>query len=242
MKVTACICVYNENSLLKACLKQFPEWVSEILVLVSETPWNGDRSPDEGLTLDVLRNCRDQRMRWFRMHWKNEHDQRNWGLGNLAESDWVITIDADEYLTKDGWEVLRKSLEEWDQTDVVVAPMITYWKTPEWRWSPPDLHKPTFAVRPKKTAFSDKREVTSKMHRILNTDIHHFSWVRSDAEVWQKIQNYMHANDFDREKWYNIIWKSWTPEMKGLRPYGDNPDLHAIHSPAPQDILELFRG
>lgn len=242
MKVAVCICVYNETTLLKACLKQFPEWISKILVLVSEVPWKGHHAPDEILTVDLLRATKDPRLEWVRMHWRNEQDQRNWGLGRLSDSDWVLTLDADEFFTTEGWETLRHEMSTLGQTDVLTASMKTYWKTPEWRWAPEDLHKPTIAVRPRKTAFWDKREVSVALNRISRATMYHFSWVRTDAEVFQKIQNYMHANDFDRDKWYNDVWLAWTPEMKNLRPYGSDPLQRAVYDPAPDSVRNLFAG
>lgn len=240
MTVAACICVYNETTLLKACLKQFPEWVSKITVLVSELPWFGRQSETAHKTWEILQEWPDKRVEAIKMHWKTEQDQRNWGLGHFSEFDWVLILDADEYFTGEGWDVLYGGMSEWRQTDMIVAPMKTYWKTPEWVWKPADLHMPAVAVRPRKTAFFDKRQTTTNVHRILPIDMHHFSWVRTDEEVLQKIQNYMHAPDFDGKNWYDTVWKAWEPSMKGLHPYGHNSQIQAIREPAPSDILALF--
>lgn len=244
MKVAVCICVYNETTLLKASLRQFPNWIDKITVLVSDKPWFGDRSDDEYKTWEILQSWKDPRLEFFRMYWKTEHDQRNWGLGRLSEYDWVLIFDADEYLTREGWQQFYQNLFEYNGTPLLVASMRTYWKTPDWRWEPSDQHKPTVAVRPKQVSFFDKRQATNSIFRIITPEIYHFSWVRTDREVWQKIQNYMHAPDFDLNKWYVENWKGWTPEkaeeMTHLRPYGD--PSKAIFDPAPKDIVDLFQG
>ena len=242
MTVAACICVYNETTLLKACLRQFPEWVTKITVLVSEVPWFGIKSEKACQTRDILKSWPDSRVEAIKMHWKTEQDQRNWGLGRLSEFDWVLTLDADEYFSKEGWQCVKDTLESAAYSDMVVARMKTYWKTPEWIWLPADRHMPTIAVRPKKTSFFDKRQMTCKEHRILAQEMHHFSWVRTDEEVLQKIQNYMHAPDFDQQSWYVTVWKAWKPEMTGLRPYGNDPTLQAVRNPAPSDVVALFEG
>lgn len=240
MKVAVCICVYNETNLLKAALKQFPAWIDKILVLVSEEPWFGMKSDTEMQTVEILKNCKDERLEFVKMKWLREHDQRNWGIGKLSDYDWVLTLDADEYFTPQGWDNLCKEMKDWNQVDVITANMRTYWKTDNWRWEPEDLHKPTIAVRPKRVAFWDKREVTINLNRISGSMMYHFSWVRTDAEVKQKIQNYMHAKDFDGDKWYQEVWLKWSPEMKGIRPYGNDETVKAIYNPAPDEVKAYF--
>jgi len=244
MKVSACICVYNETTLLKAALKQYPEWVDRIIVLVSQMPWRGSGTADAFKTIELLRGWKDKRVEMVVNNWRNEEDQRNFGLGILADNDWVITMDADEYFTKEGWDELHDSMREWGACDVIVAGMRTYWKSADYRWEPPDMHKPTIAVRPKRTSFFDKREVTANLNRQMRSTMHHFSWVRTDEEVFQKVQNYMHADDFQGMEWYGNIWKAWSEdkakEMTNLRPYGDTT-TKAIYDPAPQEIKDLFQ-
>jgi len=243
MKVAACICVYNETHLLKACLKQFPEWVDQILVLVSRYPWKGAGSNKQHETHDLLKSVKDERVKWQIVNCKNEQDQRNLGIGILNEYDWVITLDADEYFTSKGWEEIRENMEDWGSCNLLVAKMRTYWKTSDYRWDPGDTHMPTIAVRPKTTSFFDKRQVTEILQRQVRPDLYHFSWVRTDEEVYQKVQNYMHASDFDGMAWYGNIWKAWSEdkanEMKNLRPYGD-AQTRAVFDPAPQEIKDLF--
>lgn len=239
MRHAVCICVYNETALLRACLKQIPDWVDEIVVLVSQDPWRGNSSPSAYKTHDVLRTCKDKRLKWLVNSWKNEEDQRNFGLGMLYGYDWVITIDADEYFTKEGWQELKTAMETYGTCNLIVANMKTYWKTPDFRWEPPDIHKPTIALRPNRVSFHDKREVTSQMHRILRSPMHHFSWVRTDEEVLQKVQNYMHASDFDGKTWYATVWKGWHKDMINIRPYGEK-NTKAILDPAPKEIVDLF--
>jgi glycosyltransferase involved in cell wall biosynthesis len=243
MRVAVSICAYNETTLLKAALRQFPDWIEKIVVLVSQSPWRGTASPDSYKTIATLRERKDTRLQWMAGDWKNEEDQRNYGLGMLHEYDWVLTLDADEYFTKAGWQEIRENMEDWGSCNVLVANMRTYWKTSDYRWEPGDTHKPTVAVRPLKTSFHDKREVTAILNRQVRPDLHHFSWVRTDDEVFQKVQNYMHATDFDGMAWYGNIWKAWSEDkaeqMNNLRPYGD-AKTRAVFDPAPQEIKDLF--
>ena len=240
MSFTVLLLAYNENKLLKACLKQFPPWISEMLVLISEKPWNGKRSDTEGLTSQVVFEAvrRDPRVQFLKLPWPTEHDQRNYGLGRLGIHDWVFIVDADEFYTKEDWEKLRQTLENApEDCRQVRCRMKTYWKTPEWSWSPPDSHTALIAVKPTYTVFLDKREVQNSLGMVVApVTMHHMSWVRSDAEIRAKIDNWSHADDFSRDNWYFEKWLGWKPGMRGLHPYG-NPDIEAVHDPAPDGIM-----
>lgn len=241
MKYSLCLCVYNEHEMLPAFLRQIPDWMERVLILVSERPWFGMRTDTEGLTLDILKACRDPRVEIVRMHWKTEQDQRNWGLGRLSDFDWTLILDADEFFTPEQWDELKATMDgAAASTPVIRCPYLTYWKTFDYVWSPPDSHKALIAVRPKMTAFFDKREVTADLEWELPIKMHHLSWVKSDAAVKAKISNWMHARDFDTEAWYNGVWLKWTPEMENIAPYGGKGNIKAVFQPLPESIKKLF--
>ena len=241
MKVAVCVVTYNDHRFLKPFLKQIPDWVEKILFLVSERPWNGLMSPDAYKTTEILNAHPDKRIETHKMNWPSEALQRTWGLAKLYDYDWVITIDTDEFFTAESWNDLRLSLNGTHLgTNNVVCKLKTYWKDFDHVFEPGDTHKPSIAVRPKKVVFFDKRICTDDTHLEVHFPMHHLSWVRTDAEVKQKIQNYAHALDFDQDKWYNEVWKAWTPEMRGIRPYGSEKNTKAIGIPLPQEIRDLF--
>jgi hypothetical protein len=238
MKYAALILAYNESTLLKACLKQFPPWVEKILVLVSQSPWKGFRVPGAGVSVDVCKAQTDPRIEWVTLNWRTEQEQRNWGLGRLYGFDWVLILDADEYYTQSDWGKIRR-LDNESDTVAITKTMKTYWKTPEWEFYPEDSHKPVVAIRPNKATFFDKRDAPHDHPRIeLPIVLHHFSWVRTDEEVKQKIQNWMHADDFDGDAWYKTKWKDWNENVKNIHPYKEG--IEAKRTECPKDILDLF--
>lgn len=242
MKFGVCICVYNERDMLKACLKQFPKWIDRILVLISKKPWHGSNAPDAGRTELMLRNIKDRRLEVISNDWSTEAIQRSWGLGRLHDMDWVFIVDADEFYTQEGWEKLKLKLEKPDPESPVLTinEIITYWKTPQYKLNPGDAHKPVVAVDPKRTTIFDKRESVDMLRMITDVPMHHFSWVKSDDEVWQKIHNWSHAKDFDPTIWYNNVWLGWEEGMKNIHPYGGK-GCSAVKVEPPTEIMEYFK-
>lgn len=243
MRFAVACCIYDDQRFIKPFVKQFPEWIDQILFLVSERPWFGLYSESAFKTVEEIKSCGDSRVTMVRLPWQNEHEQRSWGLGHLWDFDWVFTMDTDEFFTPEGWEELYKVCHELHSgTNALVAGMKTYWKDFDHVWEPADLHKPTIAVRPKKVLFHDKREIgIHEMRWEIREPMHHLSWARTDEEVWKKINNYMHAKDFDLVSWYDSVWKPWTIEKTGLRPYGStSPDTRAVPYSLPDSIRKLW--
>lgn len=240
MKLAVLVCAYNEHEMIRACLRQFPKEVEKILVLQTRKPWQGKPADTDDEQTRALMEIHDERVERIKGDWKTENDQRNFGLGRLYDFDWVVVTDPDEFYQPNHWLRMFAALER-TKASVAVAPMITYWKGMEYVISPPDTHLALVAVRPQKTAFSDKRDVVEQDRLLLPITMHHLSWAKSDRSIWQKLQNYSHATDFDTKKWYNEKWKGWTLETTGLLPYGGNcQETKAIMQSLPNSIKKLF--
>lgn len=243
MRFAAYTIAYNEHRNIGPWLRQFPEWVEEIVVLASEKPWFGPKADTECKMLDILSSWKDKRVKTVKLHWPNEHTQRTWGLAKLSDYDWVITLDPDEFLAPEDWEKLKKYLEGMDKGTYVAIPdeMITYWKDFDHCWDEDgETHRPVIAVRPLKTVFWEKREVLEETRMRLKLKLHHLSWVKSDEEVWQKINNYSHAGDFDLKDWFENVWRKWEPDSFGLMPLKFPKDVKAKEGRLPEAISALF--
>lgn len=242
MKYAASICIYNDWRMIAACIRQFPLWVEKILILHTAHPWFGAPSDEAHRVLDEINKLNDPRVEYVELSWNKEDDQRNWGLGRLYDYDFVFTLDADEFFTPEDWEILRDHVKHENSFSYVPERVVTYWKTWDYAWTPEDSHKPVIAVHVKKTVFSDKRSEVSQLLRKVPVTMHHLSWVRTDKNVAQKVQNYMHAGDFDAGEWLRTIWAKWTPEdiTLSLRPYGIEGKTVAVYAPVPDSIKKYF--
>lgn len=252
MKIAILTLAYNEAEHIRACVKNWGWTGLRHVVLVSTKPWNGSPQEDDN-TVIIAKDAGAEVVIRF---WDTEASQREWGLGLLHDYDYVLIVDPDEYYTKKAQErileILNDPRDEMGRYKKIPAfraeNMVTYWKTPDYVFSPPDSHKPYIAVDPKQVRFNDKRQVQpqdasepfQQYAPLLPVTVHHFSWVKSDTKVAEKIQSYSHCRDFDGEKWYEDIWLKWQPGSGALiRPYGIEKSV-AVKNPAPDEIKRLW--
>lgn len=88
MKVVAIILTFNEALHLERCLRSIKGLADQIVVV------------DCYSTDHTLRIARDASARVIQHHWINYSAQFNWALTQLdKDADWVLRIDADEYLS-----------------------------------------------------------------------------------------------------------------------------------------------
>lgn len=98
MKLVAIILTLNEAQHLERCITSVREIASEIIIVDC---FSADA------TLEIART---QGARVIQREWVNHATQFNWALAQLDEdTDWVLRIDADEYLTPElGGEILQR--------------------------------------------------------------------------------------------------------------------------------------
>ncbi len=246
-KFAVCTIVYNDEVNVKACIKNWKGVVDKHLVLVSETPWKGevykcDKSYDIALDMGV-----DAVLG----RWVSEADQRNWGLARLYDYDHVLIVDADEFFTRENQEKILDFLDalEWCP---VSTPKNThvYWKTYEYVLDPGDESRMILSVDPKSVLFTEARTIKfingngDTNHYLKHPDVasHHFSYVKTNEAVLQKLTSYEHAESIvGLREWYENVWLKWEPGSDMLvRPRGVEPSK-AIYRPAPQEIIDLFK-
>lgn len=223
---------YNEERFIRPFLEHIPEWVDERIVLVSTKPWNGVLDASDN-TADIARSAGAT---VIERHWVSEEEQRNTGQALLSDCDWVIVLDPDEYLDNTGWESLKSLLIHPTQDAYVVEGQYTYWKN-GYVANPPKDYQQLILVKPH-IQFVDKRVINSS-YGIAPVWLHHFSWARTDEEVWKKISHYAHANDFDIEKWYNEVWLKWKPGVKDVHPVTPETLHELIPANLPKELEKL---
>ena len=239
LKYAAYVIAYNEPRYIIPHLKQYPEWIEKIIVCVSTKPWFGEQSEGNLKMMDLLDLHDDPRVVVVKKHWNKEHDQRNWGAAMLYDYSWAITLDPDEFLTPEGWEKLKYSLDA-TLGDVAIAQrMTTYWKDCHTIWDEKTTHRPIIAMKPKKSTFWEKRETIETDRIEVPVEMHHLSWVKSDQEVKEKIANYSHSVDFDINRWYEDVWLKWQPGMFGLMPLKFPADVTSKPGELPESIRSL---
>lgn len=240
-KVAALTVAFNEPRLLPVCVRQFkkPYLDEDIyhIVLISNKPWHGDFSYDnkgysqaKGADHIIVDN------------WKDQSEQFNFGLEVLRKNnfEWAIICDADEFYTSLGINVLLEDIDLFSESGQIRAPLMeVYWKLPIFRIYNKQQDTPVVAISTSQI-FSNKRTPSLSEYGTTSAILHHFSYVRSNEEMYKKIKSFEHSHEFDTDKWFNEVWLNWEINNKNLHPVVPEQFSHAIYKPAPQKILNNF--
>lgn len=189
---------YNEERLIKPFLQHIPSWVDDRVVLVSTKPWQGTIDAQDS-TADIARQMGAS---VIENYWRNEADQRNTGMDLLSDCDWVIVLDPDEFLDNKGWEALYDSCQKESGNAYVTFHQRVFYKDKE--VSPHTDYKQVILVKPT-VQFIENRIVNQGFDEVP-VELYHFSWARTNEEIWSKISHYSHAHEMDIEKWYKEVW------------------------------------
>ena len=118
MDITAIILTYNEELHIKRCFDNISSFVDEVYIIDS---FSTDK------TLEIARTYGNVRI--LQNKWVNYATQFNWALENARiTSKWVLRLDADEYLTDELKDELKKRLQVVpDDITGIVFPLRRVW-------------------------------------------------------------------------------------------------------------------
>ena len=99
LPISIIILTYNEEKNIEACLKSVCDFAQDIFIVDS---FSTDR------TLEIVKEYTDK---IFQHPFETQAKQFNWALENLVvKADWVMRLDADEYVTKELKDELYEKL------------------------------------------------------------------------------------------------------------------------------------
>ncbi|MBI4993487.1 glycosyltransferase family 2 protein [Candidatus Wolfebacteria bacterium] len=99
LPVSLIVLTYNEELNIENCLKNIFDWADEIFIVDSF-------STDKTLEIAKKYNCKIVQHKF-----ENQAQQFNWALDNLEiKNEWILRLDADEYLTEELKEEITFSL------------------------------------------------------------------------------------------------------------------------------------
>ncbi len=111
LPVTAIVMTYNEARNLRACLESIKDHIDDIVIVDSF-------STDKTETI-----AREYTEKFYQNNFINQAKQFIWALGQTdIKHEWILRIDADERWTKEGFDELRKIIDE-DSADGVYVKM-----------------------------------------------------------------------------------------------------------------------
>ncbi len=104
----------------------------------------------------------------------------------------------------------------------------------------------SFALRCKGVVrFGRKRapDVGAKgRHIVLDASCYHYGYVHSDEDMYTKINTWGHAQDFDRDLWFNLKWLNWSLDTRNIAPINPCGWPRAVWFPMsqPKFVYEIF--
>lgn len=237
MEIAILTIAYNEQDTIKAVMEQWKDF--KHLVLHSEKPWNGKNEPKDN-TEEIVKRFKNAE--FIRMDFKNEEEQRNYGLKMLYDYDYVLIVDADElYISDDRKKILNTigKINNYEDNNFCyrASKVITYYKDLNHRLYPSDTHEPVIAVNPKKIFFKEARIPNTDYQIPISVKLHHLTYCKSDKKMKNKFNQFSHFNQV-KENWYNEVWKK--DKIDNVRAYGDI-NSKAVFSPAPEEIKKIIK-
>lgn len=230
---------YREERFIEGCIDQFHPFDLYHIVLHSLSSWSG-KHEQEDQTKALAENAGAV---VYSRSWETEAEQFNFGLSKLQNFDWVIICDADERYRKKDIELLLGHLEFMSRYSncqgVKTNNWSVYWKNTNYELTPKQIDYPLIAVRPD-VKFVNARDPGSILIEYVYTKMYHFSYVRTDEEMWRKISNFSHHAEFDKENWFNNKWLRWSPEMEDLHPVVPSQFKQALYVPCSEEIKRFL--
>jgi glycosyltransferase involved in cell wall biosynthesis len=165
-------------------------------------------------------------------------------MAALGDCDYVFHIDSDEVLEEATLFDLC-TFAEGKQPRVVLAPMLTYWKdTRHVVEYGDDTEAPLAMVLARSDVrFTYLRVTEPGTVTVVNHVLHHLSFVRTDAEVLEKIRLFGHADEIVVD-WFQRVWKAWDQnnDLTDLHPYDPTCYHRAVPCPATgvEEVLTEF--
>ncbi len=163
MRISAVLITLNEEKNLARCLASVVDWVSEIVIV------------DSGSTDETLKIAKKFGSKIYTRKFDNFADQKNFA-DNKATFEWILSLDADEEVTKELAREIQTSIESTDcvgflipRRNIIFGKEIKYT-----RWSP-DKHIWLFKRNKGKWigGVHEEFKVDGKVGELKNAKIHY---------------------------------------------------------------------
>lgn len=225
MRLGAAIPILNEWRFIPAIVGQLSRIVDRCILVRNRVSQSGasvtfvDPPHDPGV--EILTGC-----------WKSEAHVGNAALNHLRECDYVLLVDSDEVFLDDDLTRIADACQE--SEPVISVRMQTYWKTPEYEIEEMEDRPCPIAFR-RGVRLSSIRATRWPQKRILDVRCRHLSYVRTDAEMQEKLRTWGFAANV-RPGWYERVWQAWDANhaLTDLHPVRPEQFRRTIHRPDAQ--------
>ena len=232
MKIAVHILFFNQTKWILKALSNCGPFVDKIYIAWSKNPWSyGKNSKNfkNNSDLEILKKSEFyHKIETITGEWKLDEEERNECLKRAKNDnmDYLITQDADEFYTFDGYKKLIESIKNNPDYDYYTTPWICFWKDFKHVLVAEDNNiingYPEIAINLRKNIkFIRCRRPNSTNHKRLDSICYHMCFVfdkDEDEDCWDKINTWGHSNEFNIDKWYKEKWIKWKPSTENLHP------------------------
>jgi len=231
MQIAAHVLAYNVSRFIRPVLKNMEPFVDKIYVAHSTCPFAyvpGVRESKVNPTTveEILGAGIGPKLEIVEGSWLDEESMRNDCLKRAkAEGfDWLVTQDADEFYTEQGWEQLRATLLQNRRDDHYITPWLNFWKSSDYVLLNADgamkQMNASFALRCRSPfQFVSRRQTNAVQSQVIDCPCFHYGYVMSDAEMMEKISTWSHANEVrSMTHWFRNKWLNWSEPTRYLHP------------------------
>lgn len=182
--ISLCMIVKNEENYIEHCLASVKDSVDEIVIV------------DTGSTDRTIEICESFGAKIVRYDWIDDFSAaRNYGI-DQAKGDWILVLDADEYLDEMDAGRLREYVSFLDKEDFFASFTIRYDYFQDGSWDEADiirLFRNLDSIRYKGAVYESVRIKKAKVFIDRNRPIklHHLGFLKSENTIVSKRSMYM---------------------------------------------------
>ncbi len=216
--------IYTDDWFLEDSIDSAIDFVDKIVIARTMKPWNGqerDLSETEAI-LDKLQSKYGDRIEIYEAEFESEQQQRNFLLERSRAEGYLgaFIIDTDEIFLEDAFRFLYEHIQT-QKPKAIRSSYYTFIKDASFTVAPPFETNLFYVSLTEDVHFEWARKINAEP-LILHADdpaILHFSYLRkTDRDILNKIQNFMHHQDADWDEWYNEVYRKFNKNLKNFHP------------------------
>jgi len=217
LKIAANYCIYNEADYISYSLKSIYSFVDKIVILVSNFPWKGTKSPPDE-TISIIYDFPDPEKKIIvkENHWPNQEAQRNDALkiNQYLKMEYYWVIDADEIYELETIQKLKDYISLYPNVINFYCGWWTYWRSFYYRIEPPETSTFVIGKIVPSFKFLYARQPSAGKTSRVDCFLHHYSYARPFERIRRKMTNISGPGSPLRSGWLEKF-QNW-PKNKNL--------------------------
>lgn len=235
-KLASLTIAYNEEDIIGGCLELLD--IEYKLVIIPRKTFSGKNIVKFDNTEEI---AKEKGAVVLFTDTQTEPEARNFGLRflNNIGYEYALIIDADEYWTLETQKEMRRIINE-NPADCYKANLDFFFKNPNWKIENMPNRKAIIAIRTDKEFSSRRpRRFDGKSLFINPGIIYHFSYVRSQEKIKEKLASFSHSHQII-ENWFNDVYLPFNLKSKDFHPVNPKEYPSCVVCELPEEIKNKF--